>query len=222
MTTDGAGAASYTFSPPGAVPAGQFLTATATGPDGTTSEFSGAVAVPAAAAADLVVDVTDAPDPVAAGGDLTYSIVVTLTDAIPAGTTFISLTAPVGWTATTPPVGSIGTPCLISFQVRFVVARVTIEPRPVAINLIPPVWSSMRGGAELRIYHSESDSVLSGGVTRHGGDGTAELSITALVKFVNRFPSTFRTNNHAVAAAVDSLLASGKLFPLKILGQSMD
>ena len=53
--------------------------------------------------ADVAVDVTDAPDPVSAGSDVTYTVLVTnagpsdavavsLTDAVPAGTTFVSAT----------------------------------------------------------------------------------------------------------------------------------
>src|SRR5262249_31367685 len=66
-TTDDEGRASFTFPPPGGVPAGQFLTATATNTFGTT-DFSRSISITAATSADLGVTVTDAPDPVAAGG----------------------------------------------------------------------------------------------------------------------------------------------------------
>jgi large repetitive protein len=70
--------------------------------------------------ADLSVTKTDSPDPVIAGNNLTYTITVTnggpdnasnvsLTDTVPTGTTFVSFTAPAGWTATTPPAGGTGT-----------------------------------------------------------------------------------------------------------------
>lgn len=69
--------------------------------------------------ADLALTVSDEPDPVSAGARLSYTIVaanngpsnasaVTLTTSIPANTTFVSLTAPDGWTCTTPAVGDIG------------------------------------------------------------------------------------------------------------------
>ena len=69
---------------------------------------------------DLAVVATDTPDPVNAGQNLTFSILVsnsgplsstadTLTDAVPAGTTFVSATAPSGWSMTTPAVGGTGT-----------------------------------------------------------------------------------------------------------------
>jgi uncharacterized repeat protein (TIGR01451 family) len=81
-----------------------------------------AVAVPAAAGpgADLSVTSSDSPDPVVAGGTLTYALTVSnagpdaaasvvLTEATPAGTTFASLMVPAGWSCTTPAVGATGT-----------------------------------------------------------------------------------------------------------------
>src|SRR5262245_41468501 len=69
--------------------------------------------------ADLSVTKTDSPDPVSAGASLTYMITVTnngpnvaaaeLNDSVPANTTFVSLTAPAGWSVTTPAVGGTGT-----------------------------------------------------------------------------------------------------------------
>jgi uncharacterized repeat protein (TIGR01451 family) len=64
---------------------------------------------------------TDTPDPVAPGGRITYTItfdsdslvdpteVIHLTDVLPPQTTFVSFTAPAGWTTVTPPPGGTGT-----------------------------------------------------------------------------------------------------------------
>jgi len=71
------------------------------------------------ASADLSVTVSDAPDPVTAGGNITYTITVTnagptlainatLTDSVPSGTTFVSLVSPAGWSCTAPAVGGTG------------------------------------------------------------------------------------------------------------------
>ena len=60
------------------------------------------------------------PNPVAPGGTLLYAITVTnngtdaatgvsLSDILPAGTTFNSFSAATGWTATTPAAGGTGT-----------------------------------------------------------------------------------------------------------------
>lgn len=68
---------------------------------------------------DLSIVKTDSPDPAIAGTNLTYAIAVTntgatatnvtMSDPLPAGTTFQSITSPSGWTCTTPAVGSNGT-----------------------------------------------------------------------------------------------------------------
>src|SRR6185369_11306201 len=73
-----------------------------------------------ALSADLSLTKTDSPDPVALGGNITYTITVSnagpddastvdWTDALPTGTTFVSLTPPGGWTCTDPGVGNNGT-----------------------------------------------------------------------------------------------------------------
>ena len=62
---------------------------------------------------------TDAPDPVIAGTNLAYALqaasngpsdaqMVALSTTVPAGTTFVSLTAPAGWNCTAPAIGSAG------------------------------------------------------------------------------------------------------------------
>jgi len=86
----------------------------------TGNNVSTATTTVSALSADLSVTKTDTPDPVTAGQNITYTITVnnagpnpasavSLSDAIPAGTTFVSLTSPGGWTPTTPPVGGTGT-----------------------------------------------------------------------------------------------------------------
>ena len=115
VTIDGAG---FTFDPVGGVPAGQLITATATNATGT-SAFSARIGTPTTLAADLAVTATNTPNPVAAGSNLSYAIVVTdngpdpaqgvrLSTAVPAGTIFVSFTTPAGWSATTPAVGGTG------------------------------------------------------------------------------------------------------------------
>ena len=82
---------------------------------------SGTATTSVATAADLRVTATDTPDPVRANGLLTYTITVsntgpsgattvTLTDQIPANTTFVSFaqTAGPAFTPTTPPAGGTG------------------------------------------------------------------------------------------------------------------
>jgi uncharacterized repeat protein (TIGR01451 family) len=70
--------------------------------------------------ADVGVSKTDSPDPVTVNTNLTYTITVTnagpdaapttaLNDPLPATANFVSLTAPAGWSCTTPAVGATGT-----------------------------------------------------------------------------------------------------------------
>ena len=72
------------------------------------------------AAANLSVIKRDSPDPVVAGQNITYTIIVTnngpdaasnvtVTDIVPPGTTFQSLNSPAGWVCLTPPVNGTGT-----------------------------------------------------------------------------------------------------------------
>jgi uncharacterized repeat protein (TIGR01451 family) len=69
--------------------------------------------------ADLSITDSGAPNPVAAGGNISYTQVVTnngpsaadnaeLFETIPANATFVSLTVPAGWTCSTPSVGGTG------------------------------------------------------------------------------------------------------------------
>jgi uncharacterized repeat protein (TIGR01451 family) len=83
------------------------------------------LALPAGASAvddyaDMSVTKTASPDAVEPGQNITYTITVknngpfdandvTLTDQVPASTTFVSLSLPAGWTATTPAPGGTGT-----------------------------------------------------------------------------------------------------------------
>jgi uncharacterized repeat protein (TIGR01451 family) len=70
--------------------------------------------------ADLKITKSDSPDPVKSGNNITYTINVTtagpsdaqyvvMSDTVPANTTFVSMTAPVDWTCSTPSFGGTGT-----------------------------------------------------------------------------------------------------------------
>lgn len=79
---------------------------------------SGTIAV--TPVSDVSVAMTDSPDPVDAGSNLTYTITatnngpsaagsITWSDTLPAGTTFVSISSPGGFDGTAPAVGSGGT-----------------------------------------------------------------------------------------------------------------
>lgn len=78
------------------------------------------LAAPASAGDLASITKTDAPDPVAPGGTITYTITVQnlsggdltgveVNDVLPSGITFQSLAAPAGWSAAVPLVGTNGT-----------------------------------------------------------------------------------------------------------------
>lgn len=85
----------------------------------TTASFDEITGVKSACV-DLSVSISDSPDPVIAGNNLTYTESVTnnstvvpaqnveLTQTTPPGTTFVSMTPPAGWTCVTPSVGGTG------------------------------------------------------------------------------------------------------------------
>jgi uncharacterized repeat protein (TIGR01451 family) len=76
------------------------------------------VNTPVSAAADVSISKTDAPDPVAPGAQLTYTVTVgnsgsaaanvSWSDALPANLNFVSLSSPPGWTCSVPPAGTNG------------------------------------------------------------------------------------------------------------------
>jgi uncharacterized repeat protein (TIGR01451 family) len=90
--------------------------------------------------ADLSITKTDSPDPVIAGANLTYAIAVTnngaatatnvtMSDPLPSGTTFQSITTPPGWTCTTPAVGSNGTVSCSNLSLAVGTANFTLVVR---------------------------------------------------------------------------------------------
>jgi uncharacterized repeat protein (TIGR01451 family) len=87
--------------------------------DPTPGNNTGTSTTTVTAQADLAVTKTDSPDPISVGNNVTYTINfvnngpssaqnVTVTDAVPVNTTFVSATAPAGWTISTPAVGGTG------------------------------------------------------------------------------------------------------------------
>ena len=79
-----------------------------TSSNGRNATTSASASTQVVVSADLSIAKSDSPDPVAAGGNITYTITVTnpgpsdaasvtLSDTIPVGTSFVSLTPPAGW-----------------------------------------------------------------------------------------------------------------------------
>jgi uncharacterized repeat protein (TIGR01451 family) len=101
--------------------------------------------------ADLSVTKSGLPDPVFPGATLTYTITVTnagpepatlasLVDVLPPDTTFQSLTAPAGWTSTTPPVGGVG---------QVTCSHPSLPVSTSVFTLVVGVDASVAGGASI-------------------------------------------------------------------------
>src|SRR5262249_27900928 len=108
-----------------ATPGGTTITnnavATSDTPDGTQANNTGTATTTAQSQADLALTKSDSPDPVIAGSNITYTVnfvnngpgsatSVTVTDAVPANTTFVSavVTTGTGWSTSSPAVGGTG------------------------------------------------------------------------------------------------------------------
>ncbi len=131
-----------------ATPNGTIITNTASvsAPDDavTANNSATATTTTVSTGADLVVLKSDSPDPVAVGGDITYSLTVrndgpqaaasvTLSDVIPANTTFVSIMPAAGWTCPPLPVGGTGThACTMTTFAPFTSASFTLI---VKVNL---------------------------------------------------------------------------------------
>ena len=112
VTTDINGLASFTFTPAGGVPVGQFLTVTATNAPFGTSIFSHSIQTHAGGP-DLQISLSDGATSTTPGSTLTYTLSyanagsqaatgVQLTETLPTGTTFSAAASTAGWTQTAP------------------------------------------------------------------------------------------------------------------------
>lgn len=116
VQTDDKGNATFSATMPPAAGVGYSVSATATDPAGNTSEFSGDVQVQGQF--NLVLTGSATPNPVVAGSELTYTLLVTndgtadaqgvsLSDQLPSGVSLASVTASQGYVAPQPGNGTI-------------------------------------------------------------------------------------------------------------------
>jgi uncharacterized repeat protein (TIGR01451 family) len=121
---------------------------TSTTPDPTTPNSATASGV-ASFHADLSITIADSPDPVAAGGNLTYQVVVTndgpsdaaspsLAVVLDTALHFLSVASAPGWTCTTPVTGQSGTvACTAPLIAKAASASFTIVTFP-RVSVPPP------------------------------------------------------------------------------------
>jgi uncharacterized protein len=149
------GTISIVFRVDASVPSGTVLMNTATvtseTEDGNPDDDSSTETTTVTASAGLSITKEDISDPVTAGTNLTYTITVgnqgpsnaasvSLSDTLPAGTTFVSLVSPGGWTCATPAVGAGG---MISCS------NASLAPGSAVFTLTVQVGSSVANGTVL-------------------------------------------------------------------------
>ncbi|MBK9609476.1 MAG: DUF11 domain-containing protein [Betaproteobacteria bacterium] len=130
-------------------------TVTSTTPDPNQGNESGTASTTVAAAANLTVAKVDTPDPVTAGATLTYTITLNnagpsnaastaMSDTLPAGTTFVSLAAPGGWSCATPPVSAGGT---VSCSIASLAPGNAVFTLTVAVDALYPAGTQLSNTA---------------------------------------------------------------------------
>lgn len=129
------------------------VTAPATISDSNPSNNTATDADTISASADLKVTQSASPDPVKAGTNLAYTITlnstgpsdaqnVSLTDDVPANTTFVSFAAPAGWTNALPAPGASGT-------VKSSLSPLSVAKGPQVFTLVVNVNATAPGGSAI-------------------------------------------------------------------------
>jgi len=139
--------------------------------------------------ADLSLTKSDAPDPVVAGNNITYTITlnssgpsnatnVALSDSVPANTTFVSLTQPGGWNCTTPAVGATGA---INCTIASFSPGSSMFTMVVAVDIATAGGTTITNTASVSASTPDSNSANNSATattTVTAAVGSADLSIT--------------------------------------------
>jgi uncharacterized repeat protein (TIGR01451 family) len=143
----------------------------------------------------LTTDITDAPDPVTAGNDVKYTLTVTnsgatpvaeahVVDTLPAGTTLVSATAPLGCTGSGPVDCTLGALAVgASAQAELIVTSPSTVPEGGTItNSAVATPGSNASASQVTTVEAPEDGVAKGWVSPGGsitipGDDPATLSL---------------------------------------------
>lgn len=147
--------------------------------DPDTDDLSATETTTVAASADLSASKSDSVDPILPGATQTYAITVTnggpsdaasasWTDTLPAGTTFLSLSEPGGWTCNTPMVGSGG---MISCSIPSLAVA-----SPATFTLQVVFDTGLAGGA--LVTNTATASSATPDAQSGNDDGSAETTVS--------------------------------------------
>ncbi len=159
------------------------VTTSATTADTTPGNDSATATTTVQTSADLAVTKTDSPDPVVAGNNITYTInftnngpsdaqTVTVTDAVPANTTFVSATVTTGsgWSSSAPGVGGTG---------NVVFSKSTVSAGETAVfTMVVKVNTSAANGAT--ITNSATAASATSDPTPGNNTGTATTTVQTM------------------------------------------
>jgi uncharacterized repeat protein (TIGR01451 family) len=184
--------------------------------------------------ADLAVSNSGTPNPVAAGGNITYNQTVTnngpldavngvFSEAIPANTTFASMTAASGWTcATLPPVGGTGNivctdPDVANGAVGAFTLVVTVNSSTLFGSQVVDVASVTSGTKDPNLANNAATAVNMVGTTTSANISvTMSASPSPVVQVGNNITYTITAQNLGPAASsnvtLTDLIPSGTTF----------
>jgi uncharacterized repeat protein (TIGR01451 family) len=234
VTTDSQGSRSFSKVVP--LPTGQRVTATATDPKGTTSEFSNCIESSGQGADPFIRIVSPVSGQSTTGALITYTIKirnggsstatgVTLTDAIPAGTGFIFVEASQGSTSGPPFLGAGTVTCVIGSLNAGASATIKLT---LKITASAPAFDSIPLTNTARISSTSIDTNLANNaasvtssVTGTGGLINADLAVTSAASSTtvaagNRITYTVTVRNpgpdFATGVGVVDVIPSGSTF----------
>jgi hypothetical protein len=237
VTTSATGNAAFSVTLPGQSFPGSFVTATATDPNGNTSEFSQARVVQNAfqSFVDLGITKTATPNPVNAGGLLTYTLLVSnngfgfannvmVTDVLPPGvilgTVLVNNIPPAPGTLTqtgntlTIDVGTLqtGDTATVTITVQPAVSGTISNTASVSANVFDPFAANDRATVDTQVVLPPGTSVLSFMADRFNvgeGEGAATITVT-------------RTNSAAGTVAVNYSATNGTAIAGADYGPTLD
>lgn len=167
--------------------------------------------------ADLAITKTAAPDPVTAGTDLTYTIQVandgpdaaanvTVSDQTPPNTTFGSMSAPSGWSCTTPAIGGTGAITCTKASVA--------NGEMAAFELVLNIPSGVAN--ETTITNEASVGSTTQDPEPLDNEATSTVSVTTSADLVLTRGGTARAARRSSQVMEDAIMApgSGGAFPL--------